>query len=925
MSPVHTHAGEAHKPSSSTPPRSGNRRQALFNLKEFQRQLGSGAAVIATFKDQLKHSRALLDARFVAGEAIEQLIQDQSWLIDQILTQAWRRYRMSGADDISLVAVGGYGRGELHPYSDIDIQILLARGKRKKYQASIEAFLTFLWDINLEVGQSVRSIADNIKEAAKDITSATALLESRTVAGNARLHEQLLLQLSQKKIWKHASFFAAKKAEQVERHRKYDDIEYSLEPNLKVAPGGLRDIHTISWIARHYLGTGDFKQLVLRGFLLRNEYRELVQARQFLWTLRYALHMLNHRREDRLLFENQRRIAELFGYANDSKSLATEKLMQQYYQVVLTVRRLNDLLLQLFEEEILTATLTTSKKASKKTSQKTKIVALNERFLVCGNVIEVKHNRVFQKEPMALLEIFVLMARHRDIDTIRASTIRLLRNALHLIDDAYRHDARNTAMFMELLRSPHHMVAILRKMKHYGILSAYLPEFGRVVGQMQHDLFHIYTVDDHTLQVMENMRRFRHPQAKNRFPISSQIIHQLPKPELLYIAGLYHDIAKGRGGNHSLLGMQDAEDFCQRHHLGKWDTMLVVWLVEHHLLMSSTAQREDIHDPEVIKNFARKVSDQTRLDYLLLLTVADINGTNPNLWNTWRASLLRKLYVSTKRALAQGLEITVGKDARIEEAREQALALLEHAGIAEAQALHLWQGLGDDYFLRESPQDILWQTQAVAAEGTHHAPLIVIRNTTDIEGQEGASQIFIRAPHTAFLFANLSTACERLNFTIVDARLYPLARAQCYITFMVLEADGTPLQLTKPRLIEIEHKLRHYVVATQALPGKQHHSPTRKQRHLTRSTVTTLTNNENKPYSILEVLCLDRPGLLAVIGHIFVEMNITMHSAKITTLGENVEDVFFIVDEHKRPLRDPSTIDTLLTRIRERLDAELRY
>jgi len=585
--------------------------------------------------------------------------------------------------------------------------------------------------------------------------------------------------------------------------------------------------------------------------------------------------------------------------------------MQQYYQIVLTVRRLNDLLLQLFEEEILNV------------GKKAKVVSLNNRFQTRGNVIEAKHNRVFQHTPMALIEIFVLMAQHREIDTIRASTIRLLRNSLRLIDAKYRTDVRNTSMFMELLRSPHHMVAMLRKMKHYGILSAYLPEFGRIVGQMQHDLFHIYTVDDHTLQVMENMRRFRHPEAQDRFPLCSQVIHQLPKPELLYIAGLYHDIAKGRGGDHSVLGVKDAEDFCKRHHLGKWDTMLVGWLIEHHLMMSSTAQREDIHDPEVIKAFARKVSDQTRLDYLLLLTVADINGTNPNLWNTWRASLLRKLYLSAKRALAQGLEVTVGKDARIDETRDEAVALLLDSGVGRDEALALWEGVDPDYFLRESPDDILWQTKAVAAH-TSDGPLISIRNTVDIEGQEGASQIFIRAPLTAFLFANLSTACERLNLTIVDARLYPLAAGHCYVTFMVLEADGTPLQLTKPRLQQIEEMLRRYVDATQALPAPRQSPPSRKQRHFTRNTVTTLTNNENKPYSILEVLCLDRPGLLAVIGHIFVEMQIKMHNAKITTLGENVEDVFFITDELNRPLSDPEVIATLQSRIRERLDAELR-
>ena len=364
-------------------PRITSKRLALFNQKDFLRQLDSGAQPIATFKNQIRTARSLLDERFMADEKIEILIQDTSWFIDQILVQAWQRYGVHEADDISLVAVGGYGRGELHPYSDIDIQILLQRNNLKKYKSDIESFLTFLWDINLEVGQSVRTIKDNIDEAAKDITIATALLESRTIYGNALLQEQVMLKLSQKKIWKHASFFTAKKNEQLERHRKHDDIEYSLEPNLKVAPGGLRDIQTISWIARHYLGTGDFKELVLRGFLQRNEYRELINGRNFLWKIRYGLHMINHRREDRLLFEHQRKLAELFGYENDSKSLAIEKLMKQYYQNVLTLRRLNDLLLQLFQEEIL------------KLDKRVKVVSLNNRFQICNNVIEAKHPRVF--------------------------------------------------------------------------------------------------------------------------------------------------------------------------------------------------------------------------------------------------------------------------------------------------------------------------------------------------------------------------------------------------------------------------------------------------------------------------------------------------------------------------------------------------
>ncbi|HHX81474.1 MAG TPA: [protein-PII] uridylyltransferase, partial [Pseudomonadaceae bacterium] len=405
-------------------PGGGNaKRSALFKPKDFSRQLLEGAAAIPLFKESIGNARKLLDARFVGGEKAEKLICDYSWFIDQILVQAWCRYGWKDASDISLIAVGGYGRGELHPYSDIDIQILLQRNNLKTHQLDIEAFLTFLWDINLEVGQSVRTIKENIEAAASDITIATALLESRTVFGNPLLHGQVMTRLSQRRIWKQKSFFVAKKAEQVERHRKHDDIEYSLEPNLKAAPGGLRDIQTISWIARHYFGTGDFRELVARGFLQKDEYRDLIKGRNFLWKLRYGLHMLNGRREDRLLFENQRRLAELFGYESDKKSLSIEKLMKQYYQSVLTLRQLNDVLLQLFDEEIL------------RSGEQGRAISLNKRFQLRNNYIEAKHNRVFVEAPMALIEIFVLMAQDRDIEGIRASTIRLIRNNLSLIDN----------------------------------------------------------------------------------------------------------------------------------------------------------------------------------------------------------------------------------------------------------------------------------------------------------------------------------------------------------------------------------------------------------------------------------------------------------------------------------------------------------
>ncbi len=859
----------------------------------------------------MQSARDILDERFRSKAPIEEIILDQAWFTDQLLVYAWDLFDWNDAQDISLIAVGGYGRGELHPYSDIDIQILLEKDNKKKYQENIEMFLTFLWDINLEIGQSVRSIKENWQEAAKDITVATALIESRTLTGNPVLLETVKTLIDKKKIWKPKDFFEAKREEQIIRHSKQDDIESALEPNIKESPGGLRDIQNIGWISKRHFGASDFHDLVERKFLEPGEYKDLVMGRNFLWKLRYGLHMITGRREDKLLFEHQRKLAEVFGYTDDKKSLGIEKLMKRYYRVVQILRELNDVLLQLFDEEIL------------RSKEKTKIKSINNRFQVRNNWIEVKNSKVFERTPVALIEIFVLLAQNEDIEGIRASTIRLIRNSRTLIDNEYRRDLRNISMFMELLRSPHLMVGRLRQMKRYGILSAYLPEFGRIVGQMQYDLFHVYTVDDHTLQVMENMRRFRHPEAADKFPVAAQLFHQLPKIELLYIAGLYHDIAKGRGGDHSELGKRDAELFCRRHRLGKWDTALVSWLVEQHLTMSSIAQREDIQDPNVVSEFARLVGDQTRLDYLYVLTVADINGTNPTLWNSWRASLLSNLYRFTKRELSKDLGETVGKKDLIKDHQKAALALLEEAGYEKKQVKQIWNNPDNDYFLRELPESIAWQTQAIGSHKSNTEPLIVIKSNIE-NRNEGATQVFIYTQNSDFLFANIVAAFDRLNLNIQDARIYKTDSDYSMTTFMVLETNGMPIGKNPQRLEEINQALKRYVSAEEAVKPSAKHQPSRKQRQFTRSTNTTLRNLDNQRYSVLEVLCPDRPGLLAKVAGIFVEMGIRLHNAKITTLGENVEDVFIISDQNNEAITDPAIQEKLQEAICKQLDAEAR-
>lgn len=884
----------------------------IFDVNEFNQQLALTDSPISCFREAITRTRTLLDERFKSKTSIEVIISELTWFIDQLLIAAWQQYDWEDEKDISLLAVGGYGRGELHPYSDIDIQILLAKNNQKKYKNNIESFLTFLWDINLEVGQSVRTINENKKQAATDITIATALMESRTVYGNLELHEKLIIAVSKKKIWEAKKFFTAKRNEQISRHAKYDDIEYALEPNLKVSPGGLRDIQTIGWISKRYFGASDFQELVDRGFLQKNEYQDLIKSRNFLWSLRYGLHMLAGRREDRLLFQHQRKLAEIFSYEDDKNSLGIEKLMKEYYRHVQTLRELNDVLLQLFDEEII------------RSKEKAKILTLNARFQIHNNYIEAVHSRVFKQTPFALLEIFVLFAQNEKIEGIRASTIRLIRNSRQLIDEDFRQDIRNTSLFMELIRSPYKMVARLRQMKRYGILGAYLPEFGNIIGQMQHDLFHIYSVDDHTLQVVENMRRLQHPEAEDRYPLAANIIKNLPKIELLYIAGLYHDIAKGRGGDHSVLGIKDAEAFCTRHYLGKWDTALVAWLVKNHLLMSSIAQRKDIQDPEVIKSFALSVGDQTRLDYLYTLTVTDINATNPKLWNAWRASLLRQLYQATKRALSLGLEKVVGKSSRIKETQSQALALLNEKNMSKKQAMAIWDNPSEDYFLRESPEDIAWQTLAIAkhSESDPDQPLILIKNSTEHKF-EGATQVFIYTQNSHFLFANIANAFDRLNLNIQNARLFNTESNRALLTFMVLETNGALIKKNSPRMSEIINLLKEYSLPIEKQPKNKQHT-SRQLRHFSRATETSFTNPENFPYSILEVLCPDRPGLLAKIANLFVEKNIIIHDAKITTLGENVEDVFFITNKNNKPITNKKTSDELQTLIKEKLDASLK-
>lgn len=877
--------------------------ETLFDGDAFRERLRHSHNHVSLFREALAEAQETLDEHYRNNADISMLINGRGCLIDQVLRCAWERYDWGRTQDISLLAVGGYGRGELHPHSDVDLVIVTRDDNHQDFQKNISEFFTFLWDINLEISQAVRSIAQCRQEALKDITVATSLMESRTIVGPQALRDAMIEQTQSEDVWPTKLFFEAKRDEQIARHEKYYDIDYALEPNVKTSPGGLRDIQTIAWIAKRYYKADKLSDLLALGFLTSEEHEQLLEGEHLLWRLRYGLHMLAGRKEDRLLFDKQKELAVLFGYEDDDKSLAIEKLMQEYYRAVANLRGLNDALLQHFDEAILRA------------NEDEVTTVINKRFQVRNDYIEIRHDEVFKHSPYALLEIFVLMAQNPDIKGVRAKTIRSIRKHAVLIDERFRKDLRNVTLFMELLRSAHELTAQLRRMSRYGVLGRYLPEFGAITGKMQHDLFHIYTVDAHTLQVIENMRRFQFPEAEEKFPIAAHIMRRLPKPELLYIAGLYHDIAKGRGGDHSTLGMVDATNFCRLHHLSAWDTKLVSWLIGKHLLMSMTAQRADIADPEVIHKFALEVGDKLHLDYLYALTVADISATNPTLWNSWRASLMRQLYLNTKRALRRGLEDPIDRADRIKDKQESVLQKLTERGIDAAVVEQIWANVDDEYFVRESTANITWHTEAIARKEGGGTLILIEEPTDSFSG--GATQIFIYTLNRNHLFASSAAAMEKLGLSIQDARIFTSSKNYCMNTYTVLENDNQPVKASAQRHEQIIALLEEYLSEPTKHLKVTDKRIGRKLNHFRKYIETELINSPDRPYSTLEISCRDQPGILASIGRIFAEHNIQLLNARIATLGERVEDLFFIVDANNKKITDPEAIKALLDDIKE--------
>ena len=869
-------------------------------LAELDQRLAGGGAELPAYKQTLRDGRQLLAGRFEQGASAKKLVRASAGFVDAILRRAWARY-VPGDAAASLIAVGGYGRGELHPASDIDVLILTADDP-ESLSTHIEPLVMFLWDIGMEIGHSVRSVQQCVEEAGADITVITALIESRLLTGNAVLFDRLMEATGPDHIWPSSEYFSAKLEEQVTRHAKFDDSASSLEPNIKESPGGLRDIQTIGWVAKRHFGVSTMQALVDHGFLNDHEYQQIRSEEEYLWRVRYALHLLTKRHDDRLLFEHQRVLAQQFGYTDANANLAVEHFMQDYYRRITRIQRLNEMLLQLFEEAILL------------NNELGEPVPINRRFQSRSGFLEVIDSGIFARYPLAMMELFLILQQNPQLHGVRASTIRLVRAHRHLIDGRFRNDIRARSLFIEIFRGHEGLTHATRRMHRYGILSRYLPAFHAVTGLMQFDLFHVYTVDEHILMVIRNMRRFAIDKHRDECPRCNRVFKQLPKPELLYLAGLFHDIAKGRGGDHSKIGAADARAFCRKHQLSDFDTDLIAWLVEMHLVMSYIAQHKDIDDPDVVQEFAGRVGTPTRLDYLYLLTVADMRGTNPGRWNSWKASLLDRLHTRTSEALARGLDQPQHQDEVISQRQAEARIKLIKRGFDNEQLNLLWMSLSTDYFLQNSVDAIVWHTTVLWPPNQRiDRPHVELRYDT----VNRCTDILVYGPDRDDLFAHTTALLDQLGLNVLSARIQSTAQGLSINSFLVLEDDGSQLEGAE-RLNGIKYFLEDGLINAEPPQGALRIP--RQLKSFQKPSEITFEQDRNRMVTLLKLTTSDRPGLLSLVGQAFAANKLRLHNARIATAGAEARDTFSITDREDQLISDPARLARIADSIKQVLD-----
>ena len=848
-------------------------------------------------KEFLQKKSLILKANLNQNNILN-ILNARSNINDALILYTSEKFNISN-DEISLIAVGGYGRKEFYPKSDTDLLILINDQKKDQHKKNISHFLAYLWDIGIEVSHSTRTIKECITEGSRDISIATTLLESRYISGSKKMFENLIKTIDESKsFWNNKDFYQEKVDEQIKRHLQFNNTAYNLEPDIKNGPGSLRDLHTIFWLCKKFLGIDRIEELLNHNILTEKQLQQLINSRNFLSLIRYSLHSETKRAENRLLFEYQKKLAKQLNYEDQDHLIGVEIFMQDYYKSARTISRMNEIILQTLKQQFLEIS-------------ENKVKDINQNFQIKNQLVGLKDDISFKDKPALLLEIFLLFQKNKDIEGIDAKTIGLITNNLHLINKDFRRKIEHKEIFLEILKAPEGVTHELRRMNLYGVLGHYIPAFGLIEGRMQYDLFHAFTVDEHTLFVVSNLRRLALTRFNHEFPEDSQKMQAIESPEILYIAGLFHDIAKGRGGDHSIIGAEEAEVFCLDHGLTNYDSKVVSWLVMNHLVFSLTAQKKDIYDPNVIRDLALLIGDELRLDYLYLLTVCDVRATNPTLWNSWKKRLFDDLYLLTKKALREGLEEPIDKEELI---REKITLTKNELNNHEFQNVENFLSyFDDDYFIKFNMNEILKQSLVMINRNIpNKAQDIIDISAIDNEDYFYAF-VFTQIDNESFY--KITSIFEQEGVSVRDAKVVRVNEEYCIYSFYF-----DHMRTMKDEINQKNEAINKYINEAMtsdsfsAQSGPQILS--RRLRSFDKKVDISFSEDRIHNRTVMEITCIDRPGLLSNISKILKEESIWIQSAKIATIGEKADDIFYL-NNSKKECIDQSIYESLKTKIND--------
>ena len=848
-------------------------------------------------KEFLQKKSLILKANLNQNNILN-ILNARSNINDALILYTSEKFNISN-DEISLIAVGGYGRKEFYPKSDTDLLILINDQKKDQHKKNISHFLAYLWDIGIEVSHSTRTIKECITEGSRDISIATTLLESRYISGSKKMFENLIKTIDESKsFWSNKDFYQEKVDEQIKRHLQFNNTAYNLEPDIKNGPGSLRDLHTIFWLCKKFLGIDQIEELLNHNILTEKQLQQLINSRNFLSLIRYSLHSETKRAENRLLFEYQKKLAKQLNYEDQDHLIGVEIFMQDYYKSASTISRMNEIILQTLKQQFLEIS-------------ENKVKDINQNFQIKNQLVGLKDDISFKDKPALLLEIFLLFQKNKDIEGIDAKTIGLITNNLQLINKDFRRKIEHKEIFLEILKAPEGVTHELRRMNLYGVLGHYVPAFGLIEGRMQYDLFHAFTVDEHTLFVVSNLRRLALTRFNHEFPEDSQKMQAIESPEILYIAGLFHDIAKGRGGDHSIIGAEEAEVFCLDHGLTNYDSKVVSWLVMNHLVFSLTAQKKDIYDPNVIRDLALLIGDELRLDYLYLLTVCDVRATNPTLWNSWKKRLFDDLYLLTKKALREGLEEPIDKEELI---REKISLTKNELNNHEFQNVENFLSyFDDDYFIKFNMNEILKQSLVMINRNIpNKAQDIIDISAIDNEDYFYAF-VFTQIDNESFY--KITSIFEQEGVSVRDAKVVRVNEEYCIYSFYF-----DHMRTMKDEINQKNEAINKYINEAMASDSFSAQSSSqilsRRLRSFDKKVDISFSEDLIHNRTVMEITCIDRPGLLSNISKILKEESIWIQSAKIATIGEKADDIFYL-NNSKKECIDQSIYESLKAKIND--------